>query len=730
MTDMTRQILSALEPYRNTKHGAGRFNTPWRSGADGGTLAVDEDRAYGLGLKWYDHKTQEGGNGFTLAQRLGIAVSERAASAAEPPAAYASLEHYARAHGLTAADLETYGWHEVRRGRGRWLAFAFPTDGGTRYRYADEGAAGRKYDHDKGTAATWYGLERATNMGAEARVLIICNGEISTIAAQVRGLPACAVTGGEKAAIPSHLLDQLIERVDASWRILIALDCDKQGRMSAQGQRRQLEAEGLRPLVVDLGGSHGFDLADFCRMRDGDLLEQLLERAQLEPRDSATTAPAREYVVGWQGGTTLAALQHKELPPECWIVEDILPAGAALLAAKPKARKSWLALNVALCVAMSQKLFGRYDVQAGTVLYLDLEGTQRRIKKRTRAMLGVERVQWPANFHIFTEWPQGEEALDQLEQWIIAHPDTRLVVIDVLADFRRPMEPKESMYGYDRETVKPINALAEKYNISILLVHHVNKARHDDIFDSISGTTGLPSAVGTMWVLGRNPEDPKTSVFAMRGRDLENDDPLALRWDDYSARHALEGKAAEVSVRLERKAILSLLEDDVPRSPKEIAQDLQRSVPSVQQLLGKMLNDGQVDKVGFGKYALVRGQSGQSGQSGLIDQRSELVAGATNSNRNSDLRERSELRSELVAGRQDAVNEAKNTNSDRSDRDHREHVARRTLEDVLAVVPEALRGYLTAYLQGERPIDAQMARDLCLEYGIDYKAARAAAREG
>lgn len=720
MTDATRQILSALEPYRNTKHGAGRFNTPWRSGADGGTLAVDEDRTYGLGIKWYDHKTQEGGNGYTLAQHLGIPLNGAAPQKA-PPAAYASLEHYARAHGIGVEILDAHGWHEVRRGRG-FLAFAFPTAGGTRYRYADEGAAGRKYDHDKGTTYSWYGLERAVALSGHA--LILCNGEISTIVAQAHGLPACAVTGGERATVPAPLLDELLSKAEGR-HILIALDCDEQGRKSAQGLRRQLEGEGLRPVVVDLGGSHGFDLADFCRLHAGtDLLQALEQRAAPDVR------PPMELVVDWrQAGVTLAELQHKDLPPECWIVEDFLPAGACLLAAKPKARKSWLALNVALSVAMNQKVFGRYEVQAGRVLYLDLEGTQRRIKKRTRAMLGVERIQWPPNFHVFTEWPQGEDALGQIEQWLQSHPDTRLIVIDVLADFRRPMEPKESMYGYDRETVKPINALAEKYNIAIILVHHVNKSKHDDIFDSISGTTGLPSAVGTMWVLGRNPEDPQLSIFAMRGRDLENDEPLSLRWDDYGARHTLEGKAAEVAVSIERKAVLSFLEDDEPHTPKEIAEALVKPVNTVKQLLRKMLNDGQIDKTGYGKWVLVRGatqRSGNSGNSGIGGN----SGNSGNSSEGKSYREEARVTGEeqelpppgnSSVAHQDAPNEPSESKSYRSYRDTRGD----PFEGVRPGIATAIR----LYFQSRGHDDRDYARKLCVQHGVDPDAAERAARE-
>lgn len=323
-------------------------------------------------------------------------------------------------------------------------------------------------------------------------------------------------------------------------------------------------------------------------------------------------------------GVTLADLQHKEFMAETWVVENILPEGACLLAAKYKSKKSWLALAMGLPIALGGRALGRLEVTAGRVLYLDLEGKQQRIQKRTRAILGVHNRPWPANFHVYTKWPQGDEGFDRLEQWFKAYPDTRFVVIDVLGDFRRPIDKYEQPYQYDRNTVTPLNQLFEYYHAAGLLVHHFNKAKNEDIMDSISGTTGLPSAVNTMWGLSRDPNDSNLTVLNLRGRDLEMDDPIALRWDGYLNIHVIEGPAREVSISAERRAILKLLSDDQPRQPKEIAAELDRTVPAVQQLIRKLLNEGVIDKVGYGKYAIVRkhGQSDHTDQSDQSDQSS------------------------------------------------------------------------------------------------------------
>lgn len=445
----------------------------------------------------------------------------------------------------------------------------------------------------------------------------------------------------------------------------------------------------------------------------------------------------KNYVVDWRSqGATLADLQYKEFPPERWIIEGILPEGACLFAAKYKSKKSWLSLALGLAISMGGRAIGRLLVEQGDVLYLDLEGRQQRIQKRTRAMLGVRQVAWPNNFHVFTQWSQGDEGLADLEHWLMAHEKAALVIIDVLASFRRPMSKQEEFYRYDRDTVDPINALAEKYHVAILLVHHFNKGKHDDIMDSITGSSGLPSAVNTMWALRRDVNDSSIQVLELRGRDLENDEPLALKWDSYLNQHVIEGPAAEVAISTERKTILAALADDEPHTPKDIAASLGRPVETIKQLLRKLLNEGVIDKVGYGKYArIAKGDHSDHGgnsdhsdhsdhssydQQPKSDRIAPRVIGDSGTDHSSD---------HSVLTQQDALNEGSKTKSDRSDQYIR-GTAQESPDDhpVFASVPQPERIALRRYLRGNKETDQEIARERCRIYGVNYDAALAYVR--
>lgn len=316
-------------------------------------------------------------------------------------------------------------------------------------------------------------------------------------------------------------------------------------------------------------------------------------------------------------GITARQLQHKHFKPLKWIVDEMVPEGALLIAGKPKSKKSWLALGIALAVAMNGRALGRLSVTPGRVLYLDLEGNQQRIQRRLRTILGARTQEWPDNLHIFTagEWPSGHEAMPALVQWFDDYPDTVLVIVDVLQDFRPPIGPKENPYDYDRNTLKVINQLAEARHATIILIHHTRKAKSDDAIDEISGTLGAPSAVATYWVLSR-ALDGKHTILTPNGRDLTKDEPVALLWDPLACLHMLDGTADEANRSQERQIVLDALVDDEAHTPREIALAIGKSVNAVQLLLGELLHAGQIDKVGHGRYARVpirsQGQNGQN----------------------------------------------------------------------------------------------------------------------
>lgn len=416
----------------------------------------------------------------------------------------------------------------------------------------------------------------------------------------------------------------------------------------------------------------------------------------------------------WAQGITLADLQVKSFPPLRWIIEDICPEGVTLVAAKPKSKKSWIALGLALSVALNRPALGKLAVDPGRVLFLDLEGNERRIQGRARAILGNASQPWPENFHVFTEWTKGDECISRLEQWFQVFPDTRVVVIDLLAEIRPPMDPKGDRYQYDRELLVLLNKLAERYGVAIIVIHHTRKAKGDDVFDEVSGTLGINGAVSTLWILSRAQDGHV--VLSMTGRDLVHDEPLALRWDGYQCSFVIEGSASEVAIGEERRQVLELLSDDQAWTPKQIAADLGKSVGAIQQVLRDMLAAGQIDKAGYGKYSLIPSKSGKSGKSGTTSKSSKSSGDdsySTLTDSYSTLTTPSKSL-EAVPERTEGTFQANSYHS------YHDSVG----DDFWRPVPISQLATLRSYLRSQMPQDEDRARDLCEEYGLDYDEAK------
>ena len=65
-------------------------------------------------------------------------------------------------------------------------------------------------------------------------------------------------------------------------------------------------------------------------------------------------------------------------------------------------------------------------------------------------------------------------AEEQLTSFHYQHPDTGLIVIDTLQKVRSS-DQNNSMYASDYKEISALKALADKYNICILLIHHLRK---------------------------------------------------------------------------------------------------------------------------------------------------------------------------------------------------------------------------------------------------------------
>jgi len=208
------------------------------------------------------------------------------------------------------------------------------------------------------------------------------------------------------------------------------------------------------------------------------------------------------------------------------IVDGLLYSGTYLFVGAPKVGKSFFMAQLAYHVSMGIKLWD-YEVKKGTVLYLALEDTEKRLQERLFRMFGTDSAE---NLH-FTIWAKqlGSGLDEQLQRFVKEHPDTKLIIIDTLQKVREAGGDKFS-YANDYEIVGKLKQFADKNHICLLLVHHTRKQQAEDKFDMISGTNGLLGAADGAFLLQKEKRTSDVATLDVSGRD-QQDQRLHLRRD-------------------------------------------------------------------------------------------------------------------------------------------------------------------------------------------------------
>ena len=229
-------------------------------------------------------------------------------------------------------------------------------------------------------------------------------------------------------------------------------------------------------------------------------------------------------------------LMKKDLPePKTFIGVDedlpILVEGTCILSAKPKLGKSWLALAMCIAVANGDDFLG-YKTRKCSTLYLDLETSETLQQRRLKKVLHGDPV--PENFYMDTETDTINNGfMEQIEAYLEQDPEIGIVVIDVFQIIRSPAKGiKETEYEHAYRDITPLNELAQKHHISIILVCHDRKAVDpDDPFSNILGSTGLQGAATQMMVMFRKTKDDPIHI-SIKGKTIDGLPELNVRLEN------------------------------------------------------------------------------------------------------------------------------------------------------------------------------------------------------
>jgi len=245
--------------------------------------------------------------------------------------------------------------------------------------------------------------------------------------------------------------------------------------------------------------------------------------------ENAMDISCMEAVIIWKGKGELAERPPQEqktrwtareifnahFEPQEWLIEEILPKrSVAMLVAREKVGKTWLALQISQAMTTGGQVFGR-PTPEGRVLYISCDDPD---EAAFKDRLYRHQVWEPTDeFILYTNLiPTGENDFDGLEylESVVRGEKLDLLILDT---FRAcfPHADESDQKDVTRIT-NGLSRLSVQHNCSVLFLHHMNKSYvSDNWLDRVSGSTALSAGVTMIWGLN---EDDGRFRFQSKGR--------------------------------------------------------------------------------------------------------------------------------------------------------------------------------------------------------------------
>lgn len=306
-------------------------------------------------------------------------------------------------------------------------------------------------------------------------------------------------------------------------------------------------------------------------------------------------------------------LNDMEFDPVKMVIPGLLPPGLAVLGGKPKIGKSFLTMQMALAVAEGTTFLGTTMPQ-GDVLIFSLEDDQRRMQARAKAL--TEGDPLPTRVRMFNQDNRNIKLPDiekLIEEWADHVETPTLAIIDTMVKAMPKKTIGQDDYTHTTQVLGSVQALAQRLEIAILLVHHTSKREDSlDAFDAFLGSTGINATADTLMLLAR----PRNSVIAelsVTGRDLpelmeiplERDGVIWRKSDVKNYKDVLPVSPTQLKTL---QAVSELLAGGSPTcAAGDIAAAIDKTSPHTSNLLSALTNRGFLEKPSHGNYKLAPG---------------------------------------------------------------------------------------------------------------------------
>lgn len=466
---------------------------------------------------------------------------------------------------------------------------------------------GRRHASMTGANIVPYNLPEVDFARKTGRTVFLCEGEKAADALKTIGVVATCTHNGAS-NFPEDVVKHLV-----GLTIAIVPDNDTVGWEYARKAVAALKAVTKSIRVVDLQLNEiKEDAYEFVYKYGGDKdrLVDLTKATQAVTSEMDVTTPARllgvvetqenqdlelPAVTPTREGFKLEAWDDIEDEPVEWLIQGVIPQRSFVaLYAPPASFKSFVALDIAECIATGRTFLGHEISKQGAVLYIAGEG-HGGIGTRIKALKTHHNT--PENTPVYflrrqvnlrsskTDLQDLVNAIDDLKA--INEINFELIIIDTLARaFGGGNEnASEDMGAF----ITAAGAIQGKYECSLLVVHHAGK----DATKGLRGHSSLLGAVDTELEIIRieGAQPPKGILHISKQKDGEDGQRIGFRMVEVSSTSGgvvdFESGDSSLAVEADDEAINDRKESMKPPDKKGKGTNQKIALTSLHEAIAK-----------------------------------------------------------------------------------------------------------------------------------------------
>lgn len=188
-------------------------------------------------------------------------------------------------------------------------------------------------------------------------------------------------------------------------------------------------------------------------------------------RRYAEQSRAVEYV-----GISASGLLNESAKGIDWCISPLLPKeGIGIIAGAPGHGKSWMLLDIATDVSLGRPWLGKFEVQAGRVMYVDEESTKGLLRHRLRKLLafkGVDAEQLRIDFYIGEGLSLSDPASVEQFSNKVDTVKPGLIIMDSLIRVHKAEENNATALA---QTFGVVKKIIRDFGCAVLFADHLRK---------------------------------------------------------------------------------------------------------------------------------------------------------------------------------------------------------------------------------------------------------------